>query len=323
MKYIYIAFTHLVLLFNSIAGDYTALKTIAKPIIDGNASDNCWTTATWAPIDQLWVGTATNSTDYSGRFKVAWDDSLVYILVEITDDIFHDTHSNPLQNYWDDDCIEIFIDENHSGGNHEYNYNAFAYHVSPLGDVVDNNTTTAALFNKHLKVDVDTNGKVYTWEVAMRVYTDQFNPNNLNLNRITLTSGKVMGFSMAYNDSDNQTTRENMYGSQLITAADKNISYKNADVFGTLTLANNPLVGVDESNFLNSSFYFNNTHKELIFNTLSNIVQVEILSLSGTIVQTITHAELSNHSISLNHLPAGFYIVKDNQTGNYLKILIE
>ena len=34
----------------------------------------------------------------------------LYLLVEITDDVLFDQHANPLHLYWDDDCIEIFID---------------------------------------------------------------------------------------------------------------------------------------------------------------------------------------------------------------------
>ena len=323
MKFIFILFTISILSFSTYAGNYTAFKTINKPLIDGNTNDNCWSTATWAPIDQLWVGAAATSTNYSGRFKVAWDDSLVYILVEVVDDIFHDTHANPLQNYWDDDCIEIFVDENKSGGDHEYNFNAFAYHVSPLGDVVDNNTTTAALFNKNLKIDVDTNGNTYTWEVAMKIYNDKFDPNNLNLNRVTLTTGKVMGFSMAYNDSDTKTTREHMYGSQVINAADKNISYKTADVFGSLTLANNPILAVDAATIETANLYFDGTQNELVFNTEPNGASLEIFTIEGESVKSISNAEILNHRISLEHLPAGIYIVKDIHTGITLKIIID
>jgi hypothetical protein len=75
----------------------------------------------------------------------------------------------------------------------------------------------------------------------MRIYNDKYDQNNPNANRVTLTPNKVLGFSMAYNDSDNQNTREHMYGSQVITATDKNNSYKTADAFGTLTLEMAPL----------------------------------------------------------------------------------
>ena len=126
--------------------------------IDGSTNDACWANAYWAPIDQLWVGTATsNPNNYSGRYKVSWDDSLVYIIMEITDDIFHDTHANPLQNYWDDDCIEIFIDEDKSGGNHQFNYNAFAYHIAIDNQTVDigeksaDGTDNFVLLNDHIK----------------------------------------------------------------------------------------------------------------------------------------------------------------------------
>ena len=48
-----------------------------------------------------------------------------------------DKIKNPLERWWDEDCVEIFIDEDNSGGNHQFNHNAFAYHIGLNGDVVD------------------------------------------------------------------------------------------------------------------------------------------------------------------------------------------
>lgn len=324
MKHLFFTLAITITSFLSFAANYPAKKTISKPVIDGNQNDACWNTASWAPIDQLWVGSAANNS-YSGRFKVAWDDSLVYILVEVMDDIFHDTHSNPLQNYWDDDCIEIFVDENKSGGDHEFNFNAFAYHVSPFGDVVDYNTTGPALFNKNLKMDVDTNGNVYTWEVSMKIYSEKFDPNNLNLNRVNLSAGKVMGFSMAYNDSDTKTTRERMYGSQLITAADKNISYKTADAFGTLTLEAAPL-GIDENQiFSGNKTFYNQETKRLELDSKIQYQSIIIYSSDGRKVNNYTLKE-GVSSIELEKLEKGIYVIKlvDNAQGvQMLRVLMD
>ena len=306
--------------FNSIAGDYKAKKVVTKPIIDGSSADACWSTVSWAPIDQLWVGTAANNS-FTGKFKVTWDDSLVYILVEVMDNVFHDTHSNPLQNYWDDDCIEIFVDENKSGGDHLYNFNAFAYHVSPFGDVVDNNATTAALFNKHLKMDVDTNGNIYTWEVALKIYNDKFDETKLNLNRVNLTEGKIMGFSMAYNDSDNGTTRERMYGSQIIAGTDKNISYKTADAFGTLTLEANPLTFIEESLEDSKFIFYNEQTDELIINSNSETTDLFIYSQDGRLVKKINHIDSDNKQLNVNDLTKGIYIIKSLDKSGITKIL--
>jgi hypothetical protein len=53
-------------------------------------------------------------------------------------------HRDPLVQYWDDDCLEIFLDEDFSGGDHQYNHNAFAYHVSLDNQAIDIGTDKAA-----------------------------------------------------------------------------------------------------------------------------------------------------------------------------------
>lgn len=309
MKHLFFTLTISLLSFSTFAANYPARKTTIKPVIDGNPNDDCWTNAVWAPIDQLWVGTAANANDYTGRFKATWDDSLVYILVEIKDDIFHDTHSNPLDNYWNDDCIEIFVDENKSGGDHLNNFNAFAYHVSPFGDVVDNDKTKAALFNQHVKIDVDTFGTTYFWEVKMRIYNDQYDQNNPNANRVTLTPGKVLGFSMAYNDSDNQNTREHMYGSQVITAADKNISYKTADAFGTLTLEMAPLA-IEENGTSNSNTtYYNQETKSLNLDQTVQYESIILYNLEGKEIKRYSMTE-KVPSLGFETVEKGIYLIK-------------
>ena len=50
---------------------------------------------------------------------------------------FIDQHADPKYFYWDDDCLEIFIDEDAFGGDHEFNYNAFAYNVALDNQIVD------------------------------------------------------------------------------------------------------------------------------------------------------------------------------------------
>ena len=36
-----------------------------------------------------------------------------------------------LDRYWEDDTVELFIDENKNGGQHGYNTSAWAYHSAP------------------------------------------------------------------------------------------------------------------------------------------------------------------------------------------------
>ena len=69
---------------------------------------------------------------------VAW--TVENLLAEIKDDKLIDLNKDPLKAWWDDDCLEIFIDADNSGGGHQFTHNAFAYHVALDGNVVEEMT---------------------------------------------------------------------------------------------------------------------------------------------------------------------------------------
>jgi hypothetical protein len=217
-----------------------AYRTEVPVVIDGKADDACWASADWHAIDQVWIPFNANMKegDFSGRFKLAWDSLYLYLLAEIVDDSLSDDHSNPMDSWWEDDCLEIFLDENRSKGNHECTYNAFAYHVSIFYDAIDMHTNCGGINLKdNLTVVMDTlENNTYIWEVAIKNYSGAFNPNNPEASRVYLHHNKLMGFSLAYCDNDETTGRENFIGSMRMTSATANESYKNADHFGNLLL---------------------------------------------------------------------------------------
>ena len=118
-------------------GYYQAPRAGEAINIDGRAEESSWEKAAWNPIDQLWLGVQPGPEDFSGRFKVLWDEDHLYILAEIIDDVLFDRYPDPRQDYYKDDCLEIFLDEDHSGGDHTYNFNAFAYHIALDYNIVD------------------------------------------------------------------------------------------------------------------------------------------------------------------------------------------
>jgi len=226
-----------ILSFAGNGNNYKAPRAQVAPTIDGNGSDACWTNAVWYDVNYLWLGVQPSAADFTGKFKVTWSANKLHVLAEITDDVLGDNYANPTSNYWEDDTWEIFLDENHSGGEHENNYNAFAYHFSTLGDIVDSDLGTARLFNSHATVSRTKNGNVYTWEASFDVYTDAYIYANGTANpKATLTLGKQMGFAMAYCDNDGGTTRQSFIGSENVPGTNKNVAYQNADVFGNLEL---------------------------------------------------------------------------------------
>jgi hypothetical protein len=220
------------------ASDEVAFRAnYGSPLVDGQSTDAAWQNAAWQPLDQNWIGPVPSPSDYSGRYKLCWDESNLYILAEITDDTLIDTHSDGLLKYWDDDCLEIFIDEDASGGNHQYNYNAFAYHIALDGKVVDIAPDSSfQYFNDHCITRRSTQGHVSTWEVAMKVFDGKnYQTQGDNISKL-LSKGKKMGFALAYCDNDHSVERENFMGNVAVAGEDKNRGWIDAGIFGKLIL---------------------------------------------------------------------------------------
>ncbi len=217
--------------------DYSAPRAPQAPVIDGIGSESCWQQAQWKDIKYVWLGATPSPSDFSGHFKMVWTPERLYYLIEITDDKLSAPNTTPLKNYYDNDCVELFIDENHSGGNHQNNYNAFAYHIELNYDIIDNNTSgTQSFYNDHARILRTQNGNVYTWEIELKVFDDTYNEKSTTNVPVTLRKDKIMGFGVAYNDNDNQMTRESFIGSMDIPGTDKNVAWIDAGVFDTLKL---------------------------------------------------------------------------------------
>jgi hypothetical protein len=211
--------------------------TYGTPLINGKADDPAWQTAEWLPLDQIWLGPPPTAADFSGRYKILWDENNLYLLAEITDDTLLDIHPDGLLNYWDDDCLEIFVDEDASGGDHQHNYNAFAYHIALDGRVADIAPDKKARFyDDHCTTRRTTDGKTSVWEVAIKIFDgNKYADGGDNIPKM-LKAGKKLGFALAYCDNDHSPERENFIGSVRVEGEDKNRGWIDAGVFGLLTL---------------------------------------------------------------------------------------
>lgn len=213
-------------------------KALESFNIDSVANETSWLKAEWHPIDQLWLGHPYDSTDFSGRYKLTWSDEALFLLVEINDDSLFDKTADPLKFWWDDDCVEVFIDEDNSGGEHQFNHNAFAYHVALDGNVIDlapGNVPT--LYNNHIVSKRITEGTTSIWEMKLFLYDDTFLDGENNV-PVKLHPNKKIGFALAYCDNDGSEFRENFIGSVPVEGNDKNRGWIDADIFETLLLVN-------------------------------------------------------------------------------------
>jgi len=171
----------------------------------------------------------------SGKYKLAWDNDYLYVLAEITDDKLIDIYENGLDRYWNDDCLEIFVDEDRSKGNHQYNHSAFAYHLSLDGKVTDLGPDKEAHYYSHIKYQRLTQGKTSIWECAVEIHPDSY-IDGQDSHPLALHEGKVMGFALAYCDNDDNLARENFIGSVAVEGEDKNRGWIDAGIFEAIKL---------------------------------------------------------------------------------------
>ncbi len=216
---------------------YAAPLATAGVVVDGLGDDAVWADAEWRDIDQRWLGPEYTQEDFSGRFKIAWDETQIYLLVEITDDILIDTHRDPLVQYWDDDCLEIFVDEDHSGGEHQYNHNAFAYHMSLDNQAIDIGTDERArAYNDHATSHWRQTADGLVWEVAIRLFSDDFVADTPGQASEPLSAGKIIGLMVAYCDNDGSELRENFVGSETVPFGPTDRGWIDANLFGAVEL---------------------------------------------------------------------------------------
>lgn len=219
---------------------YKAPFAKQAPTVDGQAADAAWAQASWRALDQLMLGSQPTPEDFSARYKVTWTTDYLYVMAEIQDDISIDTHNDPLDHYWDDDCFEVFLDADKSGGNHQTSHNAYAYHISLDNQIIDIAPDgKPTRFNHHVTSvwKRQPNG-IIVWELAIAVYDAGGEGSTIDGKRLKLSAGKEMGFLVAYCDADRGSEREHFMGDVPIQPVngDRNLAWITADVFGTLLL---------------------------------------------------------------------------------------
>ncbi|WGK64614.1 sugar-binding protein [Croceiramulus getboli] len=214
----------------------TVIKAEIAPTVDGLANDPVWEQATWHALDQRWIGEPYHEEDFQGRYKLAWTPEGLYLLAEINDDVLYDQHKNPLELWWDDDCLEVFLDADNSGGGHQFTHNAFAYHVALDGNVVDLAPgEVPTLYNSHVESAIQTEASTSLWELKILVFDDTFKDGGVNEPKI-LKANDTLGFALAYCDNDGSAEREHFIGSVEVPGEDKNRGWIDAGIFGTIVL---------------------------------------------------------------------------------------
>ena len=205
--------------------------TKEKVAIDGLGKEMAWSKSAWIPLTHLWAGTHANPADFKGRIKYLTDENYLYVLAEIEDDSLVDINKDPVDHYWDDDCLEVFIDADASGGIHQNNHTAFAYHLSLAGHALDLGESGLPIFmDDHITQKRVCKGNQCTWEVRFKLYANDYKEGKPN-QRVKLNKGNKIRVACAYCDNDYSSEREHFYGSMPIPGEDKNRAWMNASLF--------------------------------------------------------------------------------------------
>jgi hypothetical protein len=310
-----------------------------KPNIDAEGTDACWTGENWHPIDQVWINYGENidSTDFFGRFKSVWSstENLLYFLVEVTDDVaiggFIENQTAAVYNY---DIVEVFIDEDRSGGPHieddagtgENGENAFSYHIYadfPSEGGVEKDFWVGDIprpYTEHIgEFALRKTGNSFTREFSVKVYDDTYETSNPETSRVTLAPGKLMGLSLAYCDNDEDDgNRDNFFGSVWVSEANNNSHWMNADDFNPAKLLSDNVSSVNPVLSNNIDIFPNPANAFVTIKTSEPVLNVEVLDISGRIIKTVNGEGALNLSISTVELNSGAYFLniyfKDSKT---------
>ncbi len=310
------------------------------PTINGDSTDACWAEVDWQTIDQVWIpwGGSVGADDYTGKYKIIWSSSenLLYFLVEITDDVFVDGYEFGPGDYYNYDIVEVFIDEDKSGGVHNYEdtENAFAYHIvvdAPEEGEVNNDfvvcdmtgpVTTVNYASHFPDLAMKKTGNQYTWEFSLAVYDDTYDNSNPEASRVDLSEGKISGLSLAYCDNDDPEeepkTRDNFFGSVWVPEEEYNNHWINADGFGTIELTSG--AGIEENSTIPgiSFLSYPNPFSDKTFIEFdlpkASRVTIDVLNILGQPVDIIVEAKFQRgrHTVQWTpkDIPSGIYLCR-------------
>lgn len=315
------------------------------PVVDGVPDDEAWALAEWQAIDKVWIpfGEVISTDVFEGRFKVLWssETNLLYFLVETYDDVFVDGYNYPNTGYPNYDIVEVFVDEDRSGGRHVFDdgsenaENAFSYHIAAdaLGEEeIQNQFLAMDIWGSNLSNYVAEysdhfpgfamwrSGDNYTWEFSLKVHDDSYDHQNQAASLVDLTEGKIMGLSMAYCNNDDPTPgseRDHFFGSVDVPEANYNDHWQNADWFGVAKLVV-PTTTSDHSFTAKAKkpvkiFHSRNTLFTEMNNSNSGLVKVRMFDMTG--MELLSEGGQKQpgfwrKELGTAHLRPGIYIVE-------------
>jgi len=176
-------------------------KTNTAPVIDAAANiDAIWNAYPWTSLNNFtWTGTVS-VTNLSARYKVMFDNTNVYVLIDVTDDNVISSYPGGTANY-NKDGVELYMDlgDKKNGAYLATDYQFIMVYGENQVREGAHNSGNVVTSPSTISFGETSTGTGYRMEVAIPwASLGSAGP-----------SGSFLGFDVGVNDDDNGTTRAN------------------------------------------------------------------------------------------------------------------
>jgi hypothetical protein len=194
----------------------TVPKAANAPSIDAT-EDSLWDDVTARTCGNVVSGSRSGSSDLSADWKAVWDDTNLYVFVDVTDD----TLTNDSSSTFKDDSVELFLDGDHSEGTSYDGTNdfqlKFGYNDSSVSTGPNSVTDTTGI-----SFATTSTSDGWNCEIEIPWSTIGVTPNDQH----------EMGFDVLVNDDDDGGDRD----CAIAWADTNNDNWENPSSFGDVTL---------------------------------------------------------------------------------------
>lgn len=277
--------------------DFDGVKIMRTPspvVIDGQI-EAIWDLAMEYELQNRLM-TVDNDHDLSAQVRVLYDDSRLYFLYHVTDEIQLAASSN----FWENDGIEIYIDGNHD--------KASAYDANDFQFVV--RYDASQILEGHNKPVVGIQaasvltGTGYIVEVAVPWSTIGVTP----------AEGKPMGIDFHVNDSDTR-----LRDGKITWYAREDISYNNPSAFGSAILSTDVVTRTEGMPAVSWRLYPNPTSAHIILETAepTETLHVQLREYSGKLIREFATAN-NRTLLDLPQSTGLYYLMISNAQGQVI-----
>ncbi|WP_051312827.1 glycosyl hydrolase family 8 [Sporocytophaga myxococcoides] len=281
---------------------YKIFNTNIAPIIDGTI-DEVWNDPLIESISatKILTGTISNSNDLSGTAKIMWDNTNVYVLAIVTDNV----KTNDSPNSYEDDAVEFYFDINNDKakayGANDVQYSFGWNDGGVVGALPSGRSIEGISFNS-----VGTSNG-YIVEASIPWSTLQGTP----------VKGQNIGIDFMINDDDDGSGRDK----KLSWNAAEDNAWQDPSLFGTAVLAERVITSVQNSSQLNIAIYPNPAEEFIQVQGLQGNFGYTILDNSGRTLQQ----GRSEGQIKIGDLSSGIYALMIQQEGlnSVVKVVVK